>query len=106
MGNPFKWHHCNGEEKGDAPEETAKAIKQIVDDYINMLRETTTLNEVPLSHYTRFYDNDGNRLDSPNFDKDHGDYEAILCDNCTLYFDDSLNICPYCGELKHESVKA
>lgn len=96
----------HGEANGDDPEITAQAVKTIVDDYINMLRETTDLNDVPLSHYTRFYDDLGNRLETPNFDKGHGDYEAIVCSNCTLYFDDSLTKCPYCGEAKHVSVKA
>lgn len=95
-----------GEENNDEPAKTAQTVKKIVDDYIQMLRETTDLNDVPLSHYTRFYDNQGNRLDSPNMHKGHGDYEAILCTNCTLYFDDTLELCPYCGEPKHESIKA
>lgn len=94
------------EENGVDPAETAQAVKQLVDDYIQMLRETTDLNDVPLSHYTRFYDNQGHRLDSPNMDKGHGDYEAIVCTNCTLYFDDTLETCPYCGEPRHESIKA
>lgn len=94
-----------GEQKGDDPEVTAQAVKKVVDNYIDMLRETTNLNDVPLSHYTRFYDNLGNRLENPNHDKGHGDYEAIVCSSCTLYFDDSLTMCPYCGEPKHESVK-
>jgi CRP-like cAMP-binding protein len=91
----------DGEKHGDDPAETAKAVKRIVDDYIDMLRATTNLNAVPLSHYTRFYDDQGNRLDSPNYHKGHGDYEAIVCSNCALYFDDSLTTCPYCGEPKH-----
>jgi hypothetical protein len=90
----------DGEKRGDDPAQTAKVVKQIVDDYIAMLRATTSLNDVPLSHYTRFYDDMGNRLDSPNYHKGHGDYEAILCTNCALYFDDSLAACPYCGEPK------
>jgi CRP-like cAMP-binding protein/2-polyprenyl-6-methoxyphenol hydroxylase-like FAD-dependent oxidoreductase len=90
----------DGEKRGDDPAQTAKVVKQIVDDYIAMLRATTSLNDVPLSHYTRFYDDMGNRLDSPSFHKGHGDYEAILCNNCALYFDDSLTACPYCGEPK------
>ena len=93
-----------GEESGEDPTITADAVRQIVNDYIDMLRATTDLNDVPLSHYTRFYDDLGNRLDAPNHDKGHGDYEAILCNNCTLYFDDTLNKCPYCGEAKHELV--
>ena len=86
-----------GEMNGDDPARTADVVKKLVDDYIENLRETTELNDVPLSHYTRFYDDHGNRLDSPNYDKGRGDYEATLCDNCSLYFDDSLTACPYCG---------
>lgn len=92
------------EERGDDPAETAEVVKQIVDEYIGKLRATTELNDVPLSHYSRFYDDAGNRLDTPNFDKGHGDYEALLCSNCTLYFDDTLEKCPYCGEPKHEAM--
>lgn len=91
-----------GEEQDHHPEEVAMHVKNVVDEYIQMLRETTDLNDVPLSNYTRFYDNAGNRLSSPNLDKEHGDYEAIICNNCSLYFDDSLHVCPYCGEVKHE----
>ena len=91
----------SGEQHGDDPAVTAQAVKRIVDNYIAMLRATTTLNEVPLSHYTRFYDDAGNRLDQPNLDKGRGDYEAVSCHKCTLYFDDSLAVCPYCGEPKH-----
>lgn len=94
------------EENNADPDETAQAVKKMVDDYIAMLRETTELNDVPLSHYTRFYDNAGTRLDAPNLEKGRGDYEAVLCANCSLYFDDTLSICPYCGEPMHESMKA
>ena len=91
----------NAEARGDDPAETAEVVRHIVDDYIATLRATTTLDEVPLSHYTRFYDDAGNRLDQPNLSKGRGDYEAIRCQRCTLYFDDSLTVCPYCGEAKH-----
>ncbi len=91
----------DGEKHGVDPAETAQAVRQIVDEYIANLRVTTTLNDVPLSHYTRFYDDAGNRLEEPNRNKGRGDYEAILCKNCTLYFDDSLAVCPYCGQPKH-----
>lgn len=90
----------DGEEAGRDPADVADEVADIVDDYINMLRETTELNDVPLSNYTRFYDNDGQRLSKPNYEKGRGDYEATLC-TCKLYFDDSLSNCPYCGEVNH-----
>ena len=69
-----------------------------------MLRETTDLNDVPLSNYTRFYNNEGERLPKANLEKERGDYEATLC-TCNLYFDDSLEHCPYCGEANHSRVR-
>ena len=92
------------EARGDDPAATAEAVRDLVDGYIDNLRATTDLNEVPLSHYTRFYDDMSNRLDAPNYDKGHGDYEALVCNNCSLYFDDTLEKCPYCGQPKHETV--
>jgi len=95
-----------GEINGDDPADTAHAVKKIVDAYIAHLRETTDLNNVPLSHYTRFYDDNGIRQDSPNHNKGRGDYEAILCPECSLYFDDTLTVCPYCGVTapEHETM--
>lgn len=93
-----------GEEQGRNPADVAQDIKHIVDDYIQMLRQSTNLNDVPLSNYTRFYDNVGNRLDTPNINKGRGDYEARLC-SCGLYFDDSLLHCPYCGEANPNPIQ-
>ena len=90
-----------GEEQGRDPADVAQDVKRIINDYIGMLRETTDLNDVPLSHYTRFYNDAGIRLDAPNTDKGRGDYEATLC-SCNLYFDDTLEHCPYCGEPNHK----
>ena len=87
-----------GEKEGRDPAQVAEEVKVVVDGYIAMLRQTTDLNEVPLSHYTRFYDDMGNRLEVPNYEKERGDYEALCCSNCMLYFDDTLKNCPYCGE--------
>ncbi len=95
-----------GEMTGRDPAEVALDVKQIIDDYIAMLRATTMLNEVPLSHYTRYYDDLGNRLDEANQMKGRGDYEAVLCSYCNLYFDDTLVCCPYCGTPNHQHSHA
>lgn len=94
----------DGEEARRDPAMVADDVAEIVDAYIGMLRETTELNDVPLSNYTRFYNNDGERLSEANFEKERGDYEATLC-SCNLYFDDSLKHCPYCGEVNHSRIQ-
>ena len=93
-----------GEETGRDPAIVADEVTEIVNAYIEMLRETTDLNDVPLSNYTRFYNNEGERLPKANLEKERGDYEATLC-TCNLYFDDSLEHCPYCGEANHSRVR-
>lgn len=94
----------DAEKRGQNPAETAQVVKKVIDEYIARLRKTTELKDVQLSHYTRFYDDAGNRLESANTNKGRGDYEAVLCGKCELYFDDSLEKCPYCGEPKPEAV--
>ena len=44
--------------------------------------------------------------DSGRFDKERGDYHAIRCANCKLFYDDTLVACPNCGVPNPEPVHA
>ncbi|MGJ3239293.1 MAG: cyclic nucleotide-binding domain-containing protein [Anaerolineae bacterium] len=86
-----------GEMNDTDPAAVAQDVARIVEDYIKHLRQTTTLNEVPMSHYMTFYDDRGERLATSNEQKGRGDYQAVQC-SCNLFYDDTLANCPYCGE--------
>jgi flavin-dependent dehydrogenase/CRP-like cAMP-binding protein len=95
-----------GERLGRHPHEVAKDVEQIVNPFIERVHERFGIFDMSIGKYMRFYDDDWMRADAPRFDKEHGDYEAIKCGECSLFFDDSLERCPYCGESHPENMPA
>ncbi|MEJ2749447.1 MAG: tryptophan 7-halogenase [Anaerolineae bacterium] len=87
-----------GEREHRPPAEIADSVTEVVNAFIEHLNQTRQLYSIPLGNYTRFYGNDWQRSEMPRYEKGRGDYEAIPCPQCSLFFDDSVRRCPYCGE--------
>jgi flavin-dependent dehydrogenase len=86
-----------GERNGSDPSAVADQVEKVVNDFIDKLKVSHKLIEFPIGRYQRFYHDNWHRSDAPRFEKDRGDYEAVQCRECSLFYDDTLQRCPYCG---------
>ena len=91
-----------GEQNDRPPSEVADDVTQTVNAFIEHLNQTRDLYSIPLGNYTRFYGNDWQRSETPRYEKGRGDYEAIQCSQCSLFYDDALRRCPYCGKVHQQ----
>jgi flavin-dependent dehydrogenase/CRP-like cAMP-binding protein len=86
-----------GERNGTDPSAVADQVEETVNDFIASLKASHHLDDLPIGNYQRFYDNNWQRSDGPRYEKDRGDFEARQCGQCSLFYDDTLQRCPYCG---------
>ena len=95
-----------GEINGTPPAEVARQVHAVADPFIAEILARPEVQALELGRYLSFYDDHGQRTNSGRFDKERGDYHAIRCTNCKLFFDDTLDACPNCGVRNPEPVHA
>ena len=91
----------SGEINGTPPAEVARQIHAIADPFIAEIAARPEVQELEVERYLHFHDNMGHHSEG-NHDKPRGAYEAIRCENCKLWYDDSIPACPNCGVEKSE----
>ncbi len=87
----------SGEINGTPPAEVARQVRAIADPFIAEIAARPEVQELEVERYLHFHDNQGQHHSEGNHDKLRGAYEAIRCENCKLWYDDSIPACPNCG---------